>query len=217
MAETKHKSGMNINAVIFDYGMVLCLPPTAAEMRHMADQFGVTAGDFPQLWDRNRGLYDRGDLTPREYWSRLAADAGASMDDEQLKQICRWDVEMWSHINSAMLEWLAALQAAGIKAGLLSNMHAGMLEHARRNFTWLKLFQHTTFSVEVRLIKPDPRIYQHCLRGLGVPASETLFVDDNEANIRAAAELGIHAIRFHSVAQLRSQLQASGFGILPPV
>lgn len=65
------------------------------------------------------------------------------------------------------------------------------------------------------MIKPDPAIYEHTLRGLGVTASEALFLDDREINIQAARALGIHAIRFRSMAQLRSDLQAAGFSILP--
>jgi HAD superfamily hydrolase (TIGR01509 family) len=67
----------------------------------------------------------------------------------------------------------------------------------------------------VRLIKPDAAIYQHTLRGLGVSASEALFLDDREINIQAARALGIHAIQFRSQEQLRKEMQAAGFSFLP--
>ena len=114
-----------------------------------------------------------------------------------------------------MVKWLAQLHSSGMKLGLLSNMHPGMVTHCRKQFAWLKNFDFVTFSGEVRLIKPDPAIYEHTLRGLGVTASEALFLDDREVNIRAAHALGIHALRFESIEQLRRELESAGFTILP--
>jgi FMN phosphatase YigB (HAD superfamily) len=78
-------------------------------------------------------------------------------------------------------------------------------------------FAFKTLSAEVRLIKPDPAIYEHILNGLGVAASEALFVDDRENNVYAARSLGMHAIRFRSIAGLKHDLEMLGFPILPAV
>jgi putative hydrolase of the HAD superfamily len=129
--------------------------------------------------------------------------------------VCRWDVEMFGRANAPMVAWLGELRRGGIKTGLLSNIHPAMIAYLRENFDWLKLFDFMTFSAEVRLIKPDHAIYEHTLRGLGVAADEALFVDDREINVQAARELGIHALQFRSVAQLRRELEAMGFPILP--
>jgi putative hydrolase of the HAD superfamily len=122
---------------------------------------------------------------------------------------------MWGRANAVMVAWLGQLRRGGIKTGLLSNMHPAMISYLRENFDWLELFDFKTFSAEVRMIKPDPAIYEHTLRGLGVKAAETLFLDDREINVQAARELGIHALQFRSVAQLRQELEAMGFPILP--
>ena len=122
---------------------------------------------------------------------------------------------MWSRLNPDMVGWLSALSAAGLKTAVLSNMHMGMVQHARHAFQWLDGVTFTTLSAEVWLIKPDPAIYEHCLRGLDVQAPDTLFIDDREVNVEAARDIGIHAVQFQSLAQLRSELQQSGFPILP--
>jgi putative hydrolase of the HAD superfamily len=204
-----------IRAVIFDYGEVLCYRPSEEEFRRMAKVFGADANSFQPLWDKNRGAFDRGDITAEAYWTALAEDAGVEIDREQLDLLCRWDVEMWSRVNLEMVRWLGLLRQGGIKTGLLSNMHPAMITYLRENFDWLELFNFVTFSAEVRLIKPDPAIYEHTLRGLGVRAKETLFVDDREINVLAARELGIHAFQFRSVAQLRRDLEGIDFPILP--
>ena len=58
-----------------------------------------------------------------------------------------------------------------------------------------ELFERVFYSYEVRLMKPAPEIYQHVLSEAGLVAQETAFFDDNAANIRAAAELGIQAVQ----------------------
>jgi len=83
-----------IKAVILDYGEVLCYPPTADEMKRMASLFGVEAGPFRKLWDRDRLRYDRGDLSPQAYWESVAEQAGIHLTTEQVAQLRRWDVEM---------------------------------------------------------------------------------------------------------------------------
>lgn len=204
-----------VRAVIFDYGEVLCHRPRAEEIVRLADFFHLRVDQLPALWERNRGPYDRGDLAPEVYWSALAKDAGVELDPEQLEEIHKFDIDMWSNINPGMVEWAAQLRSSGMKVGLLSNMHPEMVSHCRKHFSWLNSFDFVTFSGEVRLIKPDPAIYEHTLRGLGVTAAEALFLDDREVNIRAAEALGINAIRFESIEQLRRELSAAGFPILP--
>jgi putative hydrolase of the HAD superfamily len=215
MAIENGRSGAGIGAVIFDYGEVLCHRPSDAEFKRLSNLFGGDAKSFQALWDKNRGAFDRGDLTGEAYWSALAADAGVGINAEQLDQVCNWDVEMWGRANAGMVAWLGQLRRGGIKTGLLSNMHPAMISYLRENFDWLELFDFKTFSAEVRMIKPDPAIYEHTLRGLGVRAAETLFLDDREINVQGARELGIHALLFRSVAQLRQELEALGFPILP--
>jgi putative hydrolase of the HAD superfamily len=206
---------VKINAVILDYGEVLCHRASDEEFSRMAKVFGADKNSFRALWEKNRGAFDRGDISAEAYWTALAADAGSGIDDDQLLQIYEWDIEMWANVNAQMVQWLRRLRQGGIKTGLLSNMHPAMITHLRENFDWLDLFDFMTFSAEVRLIKPDAAIYNHTLRGLGAKAEETLFIDDREINVQAAQDLGIHAVQFRSIDQLRKDLSAIGFSILP--
>jgi len=207
-------SSSQIKAVILDYGEVLCYSPTPEEWARMAGLFGVEPVPFRKLWDRNRLLYDRGDLSPEAYWSAVAKDAGTQLAPQQLPLLRQWDVEMWAHENPVMVEWLQQIHSAGIRTGLLSNMPHDMIRHVRQQFAWLKYFDHQTFSAEVELIKPDAAIYEHSLRGVEVRASEALFVDDKEPNVQGARAVGMRALQFRSMEQFVSDLEALGFRIL---
>jgi putative hydrolase of the HAD superfamily len=216
MATNGEDNLTNVRAVIFDYGDVLCLPPTPEEIEASARIVGVSSDLYSILWNRNRDLYDRGDISPDAYWQKFAEEAGKNLDAAQLEALKQRDVAMYSRMNRSMLAWLQSLSAAGMKTAILSNMHADMIRHARQNFAWLDCLTWQTLSAEVRSIKPDHAIYQHCLRGLGVASAESLFIDDREVNVLAARSLGIHAIQYESLGQLRNDLQNGGFSILPP-
>ena len=121
-----------------------------------------------------------------------------------------------SRTNASMILWLENLRSAGVKTAILSNMPSDIVAHVRQNFPWLKHFDHQIFSADVRRIKPEPAIYEYSLKVLKVPASEVLFVDDRDANLEQARAAGIRVIRFQSVNQLRDDLDALGFPVLPP-
>jgi putative hydrolase of the HAD superfamily len=205
----------NVKAVIFDYGDVLCFRPTPAQIEASARILDVPADQFNALWGRHRDRFDRGDITSDAYWSQFAKDAGKSVTAAQLRDLAAKDVAMWSSLNPAMVGWLEDLSKAGIKTAVLSNMHADMAEYARQNFKWLSSLTCVTLSAEIRSIKPAPEIYEHCLQGLKVEAQEALFIDDREVNVQAARAMGLHAIVFKSIDQLREELQAGGFRHLP--
>jgi putative hydrolase of the HAD superfamily len=216
LLSTARRNGSgNITAVILDYGKVLVRSPTTQEFGRMAEMFNVSFESFYQLWENSRGPYDCGDLTAEEYWLNLAQQTNTSLDGGQIKILRQVEVEIWAHTNSDMLQWVNQLHAAGIKTALLSNMPWDLVKYVRANCHWMENFSFKTFSAEERLIKPDPAIYEHTLRGLGVTAAEALFVDDREVNVEAARALGIRSIRFQSTAQLKNELEVLGFPILP--
>ena len=171
---------------------------------------------FASLYPRDRAPYDQGRLQANEYWLRFAAQAGVSLQTEKALELRRLDVAMWSRVRPQMLRWMNALSATGVKTALLSNMIPDMAAHARKTFAWMNRLTCQVLSFEVGLIKPDPSIYRHCLRKLGVRPSEALFVDDLEENVLAARALGIRSIRFVSVAQLRKELLAAALAIPLP-
>jgi putative hydrolase of the HAD superfamily len=206
-----------IRAVVLDFGMVLCHTPTDAQVDRVSNFFGVDHHTFWQHYDKDRLALDRGDISPDDYWTNVAKDAGlpSPLDPAALENLKAWDIEMWSTLNDPMLDWVERLHAAGYKLGLLSNLHASFAQHLREHAAWLRHFHVPVFSSEFRRVKPEPEIYRHILEKLAVPARSTLFIDDRQANIDAARHQGIQSLLFTTVPQLRSDLSSICFHPLP--
>jgi putative hydrolase of the HAD superfamily len=201
---------MAITAVIFDYGRVLSNNEDAVAKDKMLAISGLPEPRFFTSYWKFRHAYDLGELNGRTYWARVAEDAGISFTPAQIEDLIETDILMWTSLNESMLAWVVALQDAGFPTAILSNMGAEMLGYMRQEFGWLTHFNHHTWSCELGIAKPDPAIYTHTCERLGVTPEHTLFLDDKPENIEAAASVGLQAVLFHSVAQLRADLEARG-------
>lgn len=213
----QRKNASLIRAVILDYGDVISLPADPAVITWMAELFGLSDAQFRRIYGSFRHAYDRGTLSAREYWEKVAEAAGRELRDGELEQLRHADVVMWGHLNEAILRWAEQLRAAGLKTAVLSNMHDDMVQHLRAKGGWTKRFDSLTLSSAIRMAKPEPGIFQHCLKSLGVSAEEAIFVDDRESNVCAAREVGIHGILAPTPEELRASLQALGFTPLPEI
>jgi 2-haloacid dehalogenase len=105
---------------------------------------------------------------------------------------------------------LAELQAAGVPCYGLTNMEAETYPRRVERFAFLQGLVGTVVSSAEGVIKPDPEIFRRLLSRFALVAERTVFVDDSEVNVAAAAALGMVALRFVSPARLRGDLVALG-------
>lgn len=207
MKEQNLAAKTKVKAVIFDYGKVLSLPQPPSTVERMAEICHVPVETFRRgYWDF-RLAYDRGDLTVNEYWRSRAQTFEMNLSAEQITRIVRVDCESWSHLNPIMVEWVQQLRSAGIRLALLSNMPLELKDYLVANMDLLSHFNHLVFSCDVRRVKPEPEIYQHCLSLLGLRPDEVLFLDDKPENVEGATRLGIHSLLFNSAEDAFTQIK----------
>jgi putative hydrolase of the HAD superfamily len=108
------------------------------------------------------------------------------------------------------VDLLYRLKAKGRPLYCLSNMHRASLEHIERAHRFWDVFNGMVFSCKLNLCKPEAGIYQHLLQSYGLAAKDTLFMDDVQKNLDAAAKLGIRTLRFENAAQCERELRARG-------
>jgi putative hydrolase of the HAD superfamily len=209
---------MAIEGVIFDYGMVLSQAQEPQALAALKAITGLSEEDFHAHYWRHRHQYDLGNLNGLSFWKAVSDDAGLTFTDAQVARLIENDVIMWSTLNEEMLGWVGALQDAGFKTAILSNMVEELMLYMMQEFAWLGRFDHHTWSCQLRIAKPDPAIYHYTCEKLGIPPENALFLDDKPENIAAAESIGLHSIQFSDVASLRRDLVRKGFNAeLPPI
>jgi putative hydrolase of the HAD superfamily len=202
---------MAIRAVIFDYGMVLSQPPDPTALNNILAITGLNRDTFDRHYWTHRHAYDMGKLNGRTYWQQFAQDTGIRLTPTDVDRLVENDVLMWCTINEPMLAWARSLAEAGLRIAILSNMGEETLSYMRQEFAWLGDFHHHTWSCELGIAKPDPAIYTYTCEKLGVTPTETLFLDDKMENVEAARRIGLNALQFRNIEQLRHDLASHGW------
>lgn len=155
----------------------------------------------------------------------IEQDAGRTWEDAETEAIDRhpehaenirnfrkyWH-EMVSHPYQDSVDIMTGLIDAGHDVTMLTNFSDTTFAQAQEElFPFLNLPRGVTVSGRVKLIKPDPRIYDLHTKNFGLEPAATLFIDDNPANVKAAQDYGWQAVLFVGADQLKRDL--AGYGI----
>jgi putative hydrolase of the HAD superfamily len=197
-----------MKAVLFDmFGVIARLqsPRSRAALQALA------GGDPDRFWEAywsQRTPYDRGDVTGPAYWQGVCAALGITTDERLTRDLIAADLAGWSEVDDRAVALLADLADRGVVLGLLSNIPEELAARYEATQPWLDRFAVRGLSCRIGSTKPEPAAYEWCLRALGLPPEEVLFVDDREDNVRAAGELGLHGHLFTTPDELRTVLEA---------
>jgi FMN phosphatase YigB (HAD superfamily) len=110
---------------------------------------------------------------------------------------------------------IAALRDAGIRLGIICDVGltpSRVLRHHLDQHGLLEHFDHWSFSDEVGCFKPDPRIFEHALAGLGDPdpAAAAHIGDIRRTDIAGAQAMGMLAVRYAGLSDDVSPDQPEG-------
>lgn len=93
----------------------------------------------------------------------------------------------------------------------LTNWSNETFPYALENYDFFKIFDgKIVVSGDEKLIKPDPKIWELLLSRYNISAEESVFIDDNEANIAAAKALGFLTVHIKPETDLESELKNLG-------
>jgi HAD superfamily hydrolase (TIGR01509 family) len=114
--------------------------------------------------------------------------------------------EMMAGPIAGTVDILAELREREVPVYALSNWSAETFPFAQRRFEFLQWFRAIFLSAEVRLVKPDPRIFNYFCDKFDLRPEQIIYIDDLQHNVEAARTIGMHAIRFTNPASLRQEL-----------
>lgn len=175
--------------IVFDLGGVLFARDRQKCSPEILEFFSfLRAPQLPRFWEE----YDRGTSTFDEVVDELSRLTGRSR--EVCVGVMHEAIDLQEPV-AATERLVGDLKAAGYRLYVLSNMSREFIDYLRR-FPVYAQFDGEVVSCEELVVKPERRIYEILLDRYALQPSETLFIDDREANIRAARALGIHGFRF---------------------
>jgi len=195
--------------LIFDLGDVIIPIDLTAPVRNFAMLANLPEDEVRALWQQHNFInhYETGLIDDEAFRDHVRKVLYQRTDAPETEASDRWADEVIDTAWNTVLLDLPVERIERIKSlrnnhrlFLLSNTSPIHIRQVNQVLTKLgqptleELFERVFYSYEVRMAKPSPDIYRYVLAEANIVASETAFFDDNEANIRAAAALGIRAI-----------------------
>jgi glucose-1-phosphatase len=185
--------------IIFDLGQVIINLDVDKTLRAFADIGNITYQNVLEKWTETNfwHQHEMGFISDQEFRKTLKQWLGETVTDVEID--CAWN-ELLLDIPKERLKLIEQLSQK-YRLFLLSNTNAihinkvnAILKQTANIDTLEHYFEKTYYSHQMGLRKPDLQIYREVLNENQLLASETVFIDDNLANIIAASELGIHTI-----------------------
>ena len=191
----------NIKNIVFDLGGVLVDLDFKSAINGLQKAGFANVKEQLQAFDRE-GIFQKfelGEMTAEEFRSAIRENSTVTLTDEEVDAL--WNL-MLLEIPREKLELILDLRGKYM-VYLLSNTNSIHWNYVCKNafnyrgFRVNDYFEKTFLSFEMHLAKPDKAIFEKMLEDANLLAEETLFIDDSEANCKAAAEVGIHAHHYH--------------------
>ena len=193
--------------LVFDMGHVFVDFDWDIVTEGFCHKSGKSRQELQRSFRRIAGLgYESGHVSTSEFLNELNSYLGTAISLDEFKEL--WNATF--HENEEMAVLLHQLKQER-PLYLLSNTNEIHFDHLESKYNVSRHFTELVLSYRVGCSKPDPSIYEEVLRRCGQPANKCLFIDDLEANVAAARDIGMRAIKFTGASQLKAELSELGF------
>ena len=195
---------MPVTNVIFDLGGVLLNWDVDAIIAPVFSDPDAHATVKRTVFDHPDWLaLDQGTLTEEEAVPRFVERSGQS---EPAVRALMDQVRIGLAPKPESIALLRDLHDCGVPLYCLSNMQDKNMAYLQEHCDFFDCFRGIVISDPLKMIKPDPDIYQHLIDTYHLDPAASLFIDDTQANVDGARAVGLQAIQFTTAADCRRQL-----------
>ena len=191
---------MKINTIIYDYGGVIMTSAQEEAVRRFSE-IGIVPDLMPLDKYNQQGVFlalEDGSVTANEFRDELNRRCGRNNTHDDYRWACLGYV---GEIPKRNLQLFQLLRQKGYRQLLLSNTNPYMMSWAMspdfdgEGRALCDYLDACYCSYELRMLKPNPAIFQFVIDHENITPETTIFVDDNESNIRVARDMGFHTLQ----------------------
>ena len=184
----------NIKNLLFDLGGVIMDIRRENCVRAFEELGMTTANELLGEYSQKGAflLLEEGSISPEEFRQEIRKHINTQVNDEAIDSaFCKFLLG----IPSYRLDQLEALRK-DYKIYLLSNTNPIMIHSDIKKYFQVcgkemkDYFDGMILSYEAKSIKPDAGIFEYTIKTLGINPEETIFFDDSQKNLDAAAKFG---------------------------
>ncbi len=198
-----------ISTILWDVGGVLLTNGWDRTQREaVLAHFSLDESEFERRHAALDAAWERDELTADEYMRRTVFYEPRSFTPGEFLEAVRAESRLLEDSAIGILRGLSASEEYVLAT--VNNESRALNEYRIAKFDLLDEFDAFFSSCYLGLRKPDRKIYQLALDVLQRDPEETVFIDDREENVAAAASLGIHGVRYEGSAALAGALERLG-------
>ena len=189
-----------IKAVIFDmYETLITLFESPLYMaKQICADVGISEPVFREIWDVTDEDRTLGKKTLEEVIEailRKNARYSEELFETVIEKRKRSRAECFEHLHPGIIPMLSAIKQKNIKIGLITNCYFEESEAIRGSLLF-RYFDAVCMSCELGMKKPDPGIFQECIKALAVAPEECLYVGDGgSGELEAALAMGMNPVQ----------------------
>jgi glucose-1-phosphatase len=147
---------------------------------------------------------DNGDITVSEAIDSISMKSALKREEIALVFNLRAEIMFPLDDNVRLLP---ELKKQGFRLYYLSNFPLDTFEEIKSGYYFFKYFDGGIISSEVKLSKPDIRIYKFLLDQFGLIPEECLYIDDMEENVRASEIAGMSGLLTYGAVKISGALE----------
>lgn len=191
-----------IKAVIFDWGGVLIENPVEGILQYSREVLKIGTGCMLAAYRKLIPYFQEGKITEEEFWKGVRRRTGAK--GETTGSLWLKAFEHSYEEKRDVFDVALDLHGKGYRTGILSNTEKPARPIMDRES--YRIFDPLILSWQAGSSKPQRRIFEVLIETMALAPSEILLVDDVEANIAAARDLGLQGLLFTDAQTLRKDL-----------
>lgn len=193
-----------IKTVIFDLGNVLIsfIPSEYLKKKNYPSNIRNTILNdifHSEEWKK----LDNGEITVSEAIDSIALKS--ALRKEEIALVFNFRREIMFPIDDNV-RLLPELKKQGFRVYYLSNFPLDTFEEIKNDYYFFRHFDGGIISSEVKLSKPDIRIYRYIIDKYSLSAEECLYIDDVEENVRAAESTGMLGLMTYGSMKIATEL-----------
>jgi HAD superfamily hydrolase (TIGR01509 family) len=196
-------SPCTVEAILFDFGGVIAEEGFRNGLVAIAQASGLPIEPF--LASAYELVYDVGYVLGRAdesaYWGALRKETGIEGTDRELREVIltHFTLRPW------MLQVIRALHEKSIRLAILSDQ-TDWLDELNERHGFFKWFERVFNSFHVGRSKRDTSLFDMVMSEMRISTDQTVFVDDNEGNIRRARARGLWTILYRDREQFMEEM-----------
>jgi HAD superfamily hydrolase (TIGR01509 family) len=194
-----------IRNIIFDLGNVLIsfIPSEYLKKKNYPSTIrNIIISDIFQSEEWKK--LDNGEITVYEAIDSIAIRSALKREEIALVFNFRTDIMFPLDDNVRLLP---ELKKQGFGVYYLSNFPLDTFEDVKNDYYFFRYFDGGIISAEVKLSKPDVRIYKCFLERYSLKAEECFYIDDIEENVRAAESTGIESLLTNGSPKIAAMIE----------